>query len=138
LKASFNYREAREMSIPASAKAITFIITRDRDVAKAFYTGKLGFALTQEDDFAAVFDLNGTMLRMSTVPDHVPAGHTVLGWDVADIAATVTALRDKGVAFTIYDGFGQDVLGIWSSPGGGAKVAWFKDPDGNVLSLTQF
>jgi catechol 2,3-dioxygenase-like lactoylglutathione lyase family enzyme len=126
------------MGIPASAKPITFIITRDRAGAKSFYTGTLGFALTHEDDFAAVFDLGGTMLRMSTVPDHTPAAHTVLGWDVPDINATVTALCNKGVAFTLYDGFGQDELGIWSPPGDTTKVAWFKDPDGNVLSLTQF
>jgi predicted enzyme related to lactoylglutathione lyase len=127
-----------EMGIPASAKAMTFIVTRDRDVAKAFYGNVLGFKLTHEDDFAAVFDLNGTMLRISTVASHTAQQHTVLGWDVPDIAATAKALRDKGVAFTIYEGFGQDDLGIWISPGGGAKVAWFTDPDGNVLSLTEF
>ena len=126
------------MGIPASAKAMTFIVTRDRDIAKAFYGTVLGFALTHEDDFAAVFDLNGTMLRISTVPSHVPQQHTVLGWEVSDIEATARALRDKGISFTVYEGFGQDELGIWTSPGGGAKVAWFTDPDGNVLSLTEF
>jgi len=126
------------MGIPTSAKPITFLITRDRAAAKAFYTGTLGFPLTHEDDFAAVFDLHGTMLRISTVPDHQPAAHTVLGWEIPDITATVTALRDKGVAFTLYEGFGQDKLGIWSPPGTTTKIAWFKDPDGNVLSLTQF
>jgi len=126
------------MGLPASAKAISFIITRDRAAAKVFYGAVLGFALTHEDDFAAVFDLNGTMLRVSTVPDHVAQAHTVLGWAVQDIETAVRTLAAAGVAFNIYDGFGQDALGIWSAPGGTNKVAWFKDPDGNVLSLTQF
>jgi len=126
------------MTLPASAKAVSFIVARDRAAAKAFYGSTLGFPLTHEDDFAAVYDQNGTMLRISTMPDHVAQGHTVLGWDVPDIEEAVTALRDKGVAFTVYEGFGQDALGIWTVPGGTTKVAWFTDPDGNVLSLTQF
>ena len=126
------------MTLPASAKAVSFIVARDRAAAKACYGGTLGFPLTHEDDFAAVYDQNGTMLRISTMPDHVAQGHTVLGWDVPDIEEAVTALRDKGVAFTVYEGFGQDALGIWTVPGGTTKVAWFTDPDGNVLSLTQF
>ncbi len=126
------------MTIPAVAKVVAFIITRDRNVAKAFYRGTLGFTLTHEDDFAVVFDLNGTMLRVSTVKDHVAQRHTVLGWDVPDVAETVKQLGDRGVMFTVHEGFGQDALGIWTSPGSGARIAWFKDPDGNVLSLTQF
>ncbi len=126
------------MGILLSAKAITFVVTRDRAGAKAFYGETLGFSLTHEDDFAALFDLNGAMLRVSTVENHVAQQHTVLGWKVSDITAAVKALRGKGVIFTLYDGFGQDELGIWTSPGSAAKVAWFKDFDGNVLSLTQF
>jgi catechol 2,3-dioxygenase-like lactoylglutathione lyase family enzyme len=129
---------AGAMSIPVAAKTLTFIVTRDRAQAKAFYGGTLGFALTHEDDFAAVFDLNGTALRVSTVPNHTAQAFTVLGWDVPDIVRTATDLRAKGVSFVVYDGFGQDELGIWSPPGGSTKVAWFKDPDGNLLSLTQF
>jgi catechol 2,3-dioxygenase-like lactoylglutathione lyase family enzyme len=122
---------------PGSAKAMTFIVTRDRAKSKAFYGGVLGFALAAEDDFAAVFDLNGTLLRISTVPNHVAAVHTVLGWEVPDIVAAVNSLRAKGVKFTVYEGFGQDEMGIWNAPGSGARVAWFPDPDGNNLSLTQ-
>lgn len=124
-------------AMPAAAKAITFVVTRDREAAKRFYSETLGFKQTHEDPFAVVFDLNGTMLRISTVPDHKPPVHTVLGWDIPDIAATVTALTGRGVKFNIYDGFGQDALGIWTAPGGD-RVAWFHDPDGNNLSLTQF
>lgn len=126
------------MRILASAKAVTFVVTRDRQKAIAFYRDTLGFPLTEENDFAAVFDLNGTMLRVSTVKDHQAQQHTVLGWEISDVAATAKALRDKGVTFNVYEGFGQDDLGIWSAPGSGAKIVWFNDPDGNVLSLSQF
>ena len=125
------------MGFLATAKAMTFIVTRDRERSTVFYGATLGFRLLHEDDFAAVFDLNGTMLRVSTVADHVAQSHTVLGWEVPDIAEAVTALREKGVSFSIYDGFGQDALGVWTAPGSGSKVAWFTDPDGNVLSLAQ-
>jgi catechol 2,3-dioxygenase-like lactoylglutathione lyase family enzyme len=117
---------------------MAFIVTRDRARAKAFYANILGFALVSEDAFAAVFDMNGTMLRVSTVPDYTPPVHTVLGWEVPDIVAAATALRAKGVKFNVYEGFGQDPLGIWTAPGSGNRVAWFLDPDGNNLSLTQF
>ncbi len=126
------------MGLPPSAKTMAFIVTRDRARAVAFYTGVLGFRMTGEDDFAAVFDLNGTMMRLATMPGHVAAGHTVLGWNVADIEASVRGLRDAGVVFKTYDGFGQDALGIWRAPDGGSRVAWFLDPDGNVLSLAEF
>src|ERR1700744_3094274 len=125
-------------TIPASAKTMSFIITRDRPKAVAFYRDVLGFKFVSEDNFAAVFDMNGTMLRISTMKDFQPGQHTVLGWDVPDIVAVATALTAKGVKFNVYDGFGQDKLGIWNSPAGDAKVAWFNDPDGNNLSLTQF
>jgi catechol 2,3-dioxygenase-like lactoylglutathione lyase family enzyme len=127
-----------QAQILEAAKPLNFIVTRDRAKAKAFYAGILGFALTSEDDFAAVFDMNGTMLRVSTVAEHSPPAHTVLGWDVPDIVAAVRALSAAGVKFTIYEGFGQDELGIWKAPGTGDRVAWFLDPDGNNLSLTQF
>ena len=76
-------------------------------------------------------------LRLTEVPDHKPSPHPVLGWEVPDIEAAVDALTAKGVAFAIYEGMGQDARGIWTSPDGAAKVAFFSDPDGNGLSLTQ-
>jgi catechol 2,3-dioxygenase-like lactoylglutathione lyase family enzyme len=126
------------MTIPTSAKAICFIVTRDREKARGFYGGVLGFKQVSEDDFALVYDMNGTMLRISTMKDHKAQPHTVLGWDVPDIVAAVKALEAKGVKFNIYEGFGQNDLGIWAAPGSTNKVAWFLDPDGNNLSLTQF
>jgi catechol 2,3-dioxygenase-like lactoylglutathione lyase family enzyme len=124
-------------SFPADAKVMTFIVTRDRAVAKKFYGDTLGFRQIGEDDFAVVFDLNGTMLRISTVSDHKPPVHTVLGWEVPDIVAAVESLRSRGVKFNVYEGFGQDELGIWTAPGSSNRIAWFLDPDGNNLSLAQ-
>ncbi len=121
----------------AAATPVTFVITRDRKVAEAFYGETLGLPRLPGDDFAAVYDLAGVPLRLTEVPDHAPAPHPVLGWQVADIVGTVEALTARGVAFTIYPGMGQDALGIWTAPDGVAKVAFFSDPDGNGLSLTQ-
>ena len=127
------------MSHLASASPVSFILTANRSAAKPFYAGALGLTLVAEDDFAVTFALaGGARLRLTDLPGHVALHHTVLGWAVADIVAAVAELRGKGVTFKIYEGFGQDGDGIWSPPGGGAKVAWFSDPDGNVLSLTQF
>jgi catechol 2,3-dioxygenase-like lactoylglutathione lyase family enzyme len=125
------------MSTLQSAKPVTFILVRDRERARGFYEGVLGLKRMHEDDFAIVYDLAGVTLRLSTVEDYQPHSHTVLGWQVHNIAATVGELTAKGVKFMFYPGFGQDQLGIWSAPGGGAKVAWFNDPEGNNLSLTQ-
>ena len=121
----------------AAATPIGFILTRDPARAKAFYSDILGFRLTGEDDFAAVYDMAGLTVRLSTVEDHQAAAHPVLGWAVPDIAAAARGLLAKGVTFQIYPGFGQDDLGIWTAPDGSAKVNWFADPDGNLLSLTQ-
>jgi catechol 2,3-dioxygenase-like lactoylglutathione lyase family enzyme len=121
----------------ANATPVTSVITRDRAVAEQFYGETLGLPRLPGDDFAAVFDLAGVPLRVTEVPGHTPSAHPILGWQVADIAVTVRALSDRGVAFTMYDGMGQDALGIWTAPDGVTKVAFFNDPDGNVLSLTQ-
>ncbi len=120
-----------------SAKAVAFIMTRDRAISEAYYGDTLGLTRLPGDDFAAVFDMAGTILRITEIPDWTAGPHPALGWHVDDIVAVVTALTAKGVSFTVYDGYGQDALGIWTAPDGSAKVAWFSDPDGNVLSLTQ-
>lgn len=127
------------MPLPANAPPMTFVITANRARSKPFYAGMLGLRILGEDDHAVTFDLgNRTPMRLTTVPNHKPSGHTVLGWHVADIRSAVRDLKAAGTEFQVYDGFGQDDDGIWSSSDGGAKVAWFADPDGNILSLTQF
>jgi catechol 2,3-dioxygenase-like lactoylglutathione lyase family enzyme len=124
------------MGILEAAKPAIIICTRDRARATAFYRDTLGLTVAYEDNFAAVFNIGGVTLRVSIVADFTPHEHTILGFHVPDVAATVKALREKGITFNIYPGFGQDELGICSAPGGTVRVAWFKDPDGNVLSVT--
>ena len=119
------------------AKAITFVLTPDHKRAAAWYRDALGLTHVSTDDFAAVFDLAGTTLRLTTVPGFTAGAHTVIGWAVPDIRAAMAPLKAKGVEFLVYPGFGQDADGVWSAPGGGAKVCWFNDPDGNNLSLTE-
>lgn len=119
-----------------SARIVAFVPTRDAKNARAFYEGVLGLRLVSEDRFATVFDANGIMLRVVNAPRFEPHPFTILGWEVPRIEVAVSGLRAKGVSFERYSGLDQDPQGIWTAPGG-AKVAWFKDPDGNVLSVTQ-
>ncbi|MCM0001166.1 MAG: VOC family protein [Erythrobacter sp.] len=121
----------------AAAKPVCFVLAADLPEARAFYTDTLGLTETGEDPFAVSYDLAGTTMRLTRIEGHQPGPHTVLGWQVADIAAAISALSAKGVAFAIYEGFGQDALGVWTDPGSDTRIAWFHDPEGNNLSLTQ-
>jgi catechol 2,3-dioxygenase-like lactoylglutathione lyase family enzyme len=123
-------------SILGNAKAGCFVCVTDRARAKAFYGDTLGFTLKHEDGFAIVYDSNGTTLRVSPVKDLRPQPFTVLGWEVPDIKVTVKALTLAGIQFVRVPGLPQDELGIWS-PVPGVFVSWFKDPDGNMLSVAQ-
>ena len=120
-----------------SSDVIAFAAATDLDRARAFYEEALGLPLVGQNDIACVFDANGTMLRVTAVPEVSRAGYTVLGWRVTDITAAARDLAARGVVFIRYDGMDQDGDGVWTTPGGD-KVAWFADPDGNILSLTQF
>jgi len=124
------------MGILEAARPAIVICTRDRARAAAFYRDALGLKVAYEDRFASVFNTGGVTLRVSMVADFTPHEHTILGFSVPDVTATVKALREKGVAFNVYADFSQDELGVWTAPGGNVHVAWFKDPDGNVLSVT--
>ena len=124
------------MGILETATPAIVICTRDRERATKFYRETLGLKLAHEDRFAAVYDIGGIPLRVSPVADFVPHEHTILSFRVADVSATVKVLRENGLAFNFYPGFKQDELGVWTLPDGSARVAWFKDPDGNVLSIT--
>lgn len=119
-----------------SAALVAFAPTTDLDRAQAFYGTTLGLALVTRDGFACQFDAHGTPLRVSLVDTLTPAPGTVLGWVVPDIHAAVRGLADRGVTFARYDGMGQDDDGVWTAPSGDC-VAWFHDPDGNTLSLTE-
>jgi catechol 2,3-dioxygenase-like lactoylglutathione lyase family enzyme len=123
----------------AGMDVVAFVPTTNPARARKFFEATLGLKLLSEDPFALVFDANGTMLRVanvSSVKDYKPASFTILGWAVDDIDATVAKLSERGLQFERYAGMQQDEHGVWTSPSG-ARIAWFKDPDGNVLSLTE-
>ena len=115
---------------------VAFLPITDYDRSRAFYEGVLGLRFVKDDGFALVFDANGIMVRAAKMPRVEPAPFTVLGWNVDEIAEVVTALGAKGVTFERFGFFEQDALGIWTAPTGD-RVAWFKDPDGNTLSVSQ-
>jgi catechol 2,3-dioxygenase-like lactoylglutathione lyase family enzyme len=122
-----------------SADLIAFVPTRDPAKAREFYENTLGLEFISGDQFAQVFDAHGTTLRVanvSDVKDFRPASFTIVGWKVTNASDSVGDLVKKGVRFERFPGMDQDAQGIWQSPSG-AKVAWFKDPDGNILSITQ-
>jgi len=113
-----------------------FVPTKDSQKARSFYEGILGLHFVKDDGFALVLDANGIMVRVSKAPDFKPAPFTILGWKVSGIEKVVGGLQEKGVQFERFSFFQQDKLGIWTAPTGD-KVAWFKDPDGNILSVSE-
>jgi len=119
-----------------STNIVAFVPIKDSDKARAFYEGVLGLKFVKDDGFALVLDANGIMIRAAKMKEFTPATFTILGWQVPNIENVVRALTKKSVHFEIFGFFKQDELGIWNSPTG-ARVAWFKDPDGNVLSVTE-
>lgn len=120
----------------STSSPIAFIATAAPARSRAFYAETLGLTLVTEDDFSLVFALNEVTLRIQKVRELKPHDFTALGWQVADAAGTVAELRARGVAFERYPFLQQDTNDIWDAPGG-ARIAWFKDPDGNLLSITQ-
>ena len=118
------------------SKLVGFAITTQPDRAKQFYRDTLGFKFIKDDGFALVFDAHGTLLRISKLKKFTPPEYTVLGWQVDDIESTARALKAQGITFERYPGMPQDANAICTFPGE-AKVAWFKDPDGNILSISQ-
>ena len=120
----------------ADKKLKAFVPTLNPEKARSFYKDILGLKLLSEDKYALEFDANGTHLRVTTVREFQPFPFTVLGWDVDNISALIKLLNDKGINCEKYEFLDQDNSGVWTAPGG-SKVAWFKDPDGNLLSLTE-
>jgi catechol 2,3-dioxygenase-like lactoylglutathione lyase family enzyme len=115
---------------------IGFIPTRNGEGVREFYEGKLGLRFVEDDKFALVFRSGETMIRIARVNEFTPARFTVLGWESSQIEQDVRDLVGRGIVFERLGFMPQDELGIWTSPSG-AKVAWFKDPDGNTLSISQ-
>jgi catechol 2,3-dioxygenase-like lactoylglutathione lyase family enzyme len=119
-----------------STNIVSFIPIKDSEKARAFYEGVLGLRFVKDDGFALVLEANGIMVRAAKMKEFTPAQFTILGWQVSDIEQVVRGLAARGVHFEIFGFFKQDELGIWTAPTGD-KVAWFKDPDGNILSVSQ-
>jgi catechol 2,3-dioxygenase-like lactoylglutathione lyase family enzyme len=129
-------KHREEEAMLTDAKMIGFILTKDYERARAFYEGQMGFEFVSHDRFALVMRAGGNMVRIVKMPEFVPLQSTVLGWEVADVEAAVSWLAERGVGFEKYPWVQDKERGIWTTPGGD-KVAWFKDPDGNVLSVSQ-
>ena len=121
----------------ATSDVIAFASTTNLASARSFYEDTLGLPIVDENEYACVFDAHGTMLRLTAVAEVAHPGYTVLGWRVPDISDAVARLESRGVTFARYDGMGQDAQGVWTTPNGD-RIAWFTDPDENVLSLTEF
>jgi catechol 2,3-dioxygenase-like lactoylglutathione lyase family enzyme len=119
------------------AKLVAFGAITDAARAANFYVGTLGLTVSYEDDFALVLDANGVELRLQKVRALTPAGFTALGWEVRDVDAVVTALEEQGISLERYRWLEQDARGVWQAPSG-ARIAWFRDPDGNLLSVAQY
>ena len=120
----------------ARSRLVCFIATADAGRARAFYEGALGLALIEDGGYALVFDANGTQLRVQRVDAVVPHAYTALGWEVDDLTTAVRVLAAKGLGAVRFPGLPLDADGIWDTPDG-SRVAWFHDPDGNTLSLSQ-
>jgi catechol 2,3-dioxygenase-like lactoylglutathione lyase family enzyme len=118
-----------------NARPVAFLTTADSELARSFYEGQLDLQLLGDDAFALVFELGATTLRIAKVEQFTPQPFTVLGWAVDDVEGTIRGLNARGVEFERIPGVEQDGLGIWTSPSG-TGVAWFKDPDGNLLSIS--
>jgi catechol 2,3-dioxygenase-like lactoylglutathione lyase family enzyme len=120
----------------SEASLVGFVGVSDMDRGHAFYGGALSLPLVESNGFANVYDAGGTALRVTRVDEPASAGYTVLGWAVSDIAGAIGSLRERGVAFERFPGMEQDENGAWTAPDG-SLIAWFRDPDGNILSLQQ-
>jgi catechol 2,3-dioxygenase-like lactoylglutathione lyase family enzyme len=118
----------------ANAPLVAFVAAADAAQARAFYADTLGLRLRSDDRFALVFDAHGVTLRVQKVQQVSPPPYTVLGWQVPDLPEAVRQLTARGIRFEHFDGLEQDELGIWTAPGG-SGVAWFRDPEGHLLSL---
>ena len=125
-----------EKSPLVDAKVMTFVPTSKPAEAKKFYAEILGLKFLSEDDFASTFEAGKSVLRLQTVKDLKPHSFTQTGWEVTKIETVVADLSKRGVKFENYNLPFQDKNGIATFPGGD-KVAWFKDPDGNILSLAE-
>lgn len=121
-----------------SGALVSFIYVEDRDRSLQFYRDALGLELLRTDGFGDFLRTGAGLIRMTVMPGHVPTGHPVLGFAVADLGAAMRELRERGVQFDVFDGMGQDGDAVWTAPDGQMRLAFFRDVDGNVITLSQF
>lgn len=121
----------------SGSSAVSFVYVSDRSRSVAFYRDTLGLALRGSDAFGDSLELGGALLRLTAMPDRPAHPHPVFGLEVGDLDAAMRDLRARGVSFDVFEGMGQDENGAWSAPDGSARLAFFKDPDGNALILSQ-
>jgi catechol 2,3-dioxygenase-like lactoylglutathione lyase family enzyme len=122
--------------VAAGPQLVAFIHSSHLGLSHAFYAGVLGLDRVEESPASNVYDAHGTSLRVTLVPEHKPSQFTVLGWQVPDAAAAMADLAERGVGFRSYSGYDPEADGLWTAPNG-RRVAWFEDPDGNIISLSQ-
>jgi catechol 2,3-dioxygenase-like lactoylglutathione lyase family enzyme len=120
----------------AGPQLVAFVLSSHLGRSHAFYSGVLGLKRVEESSMANVYDANGTPLRVMLVASHKPQPYTVLGFYVPDVRSAKAELEDRGMTFKRYEGYDADEEGVWTSPTG-AQIAWFEDPDGNIISLSQ-
>ena len=120
----------------AAAELVGFLATRDPDRSRSFFVDTLGLELVADDPFALVFDSNGTQVRVVKVAEFTPLPFTVMGWETGEFDETVSGLAARGVAFERFPQLEQESMGVWNTPGG-TRIAGFKDPDGNLLSIVR-
>ena len=131
------FRDGIGKTMLSDNKIVALVPISDGEKAKSFYVDKLGLKFLSDDGFAIVLDANGNKVRLTKMKEVKPQPFTVLGWETTDIAADIRELQNNGVSFErFHDFMKQDELGVWTAPDG-TKVAWFKDFDGNILSLSQ-
>ncbi|NKC01482.1 MAG: VOC family protein [Pseudomonadales bacterium] len=121
----------------ANAELQTLALTADIPTAITFYEEVLGLSLKANSDGAAVFDVGGRDLRVSPVAETSPTEHTVFGFAVADVQGVAEELSSKGVPLVEFQGFPHDQNGLVATPDG-SRVCWFRDPDGNLISVVQY
>jgi catechol 2,3-dioxygenase-like lactoylglutathione lyase family enzyme len=122
--------------VAAGPQLVAFVASSDLERSHAFYSRVLGLKRVEATSYAHEYDAHGTPLRVTIVADHASADFTILGWRVTDVRAAIRELSQHGVVFKRYESLTQDEDGVWVAPSG-SQVAWFEDPDGNVLSLQQ-
>ncbi len=121
----------------AQEKLVAFLGTSNADAARAFYEGVLGLTFVADHEYLVIFDSGAARLMLQKTDAVTPPHGTALGWHVKDLATSMRDLARRGVAFERFDGMDQDEMGVWRPEGPATGVCWFKDPDGNLLSLSQ-